>query len=250
MNYQEINAATIDRWVAEGWKWGVPVSHEVFARARRGEWDVGLTPEKPVPHEWFGELRGKKILGLAAGGGQQMPVFAALGADCTVLDLSEKQCESERKVAAREGYAIRVVRADMTRPLPFSDGEFDLIFHPVSNCYIRETEPVFRECFRVLRPGGVLLMGADNGVNFLVNGDETAIVNRFPFDPLVNPEQRTSLEADNCGMQFSHTMDDLIGGQLRAGFRLTDLYEDRNGEGRLRELNIPTYLATRAVKPE
>ena len=67
-----------------------------------GIWDVMLTPTKKVPHEWFGGLKGKKILGLASGGGQQMPVFAALGADCTVLDYSVKQLDSERYVAKRE----------------------------------------------------------------------------------------------------------------------------------------------------
>ena len=250
MNYQDINAAAIDRWVDEGWEWGKPIDHETFVRAQSGRWNVVLTPTKPVPHEWFGDLRGKKVLGLASGGGQQMPIFAALGANCTVLDYSERQCETERTVAAREGYDIRVVRADMTKPLPFADGEFDLIFHPVSNNYIRETLPVFRECFRILRKGGILLAGLENGTNYLVNDDESTIVNRFPFDPLLHPEQRAELEAGDCGMQFSHTMEDQIGAQLRAGLVLTDLYEDFNSEGRLRELNIPTYIATRAIKPE
>ena len=153
MNYQDINARTIDRWVEEGWEWGIPITHETFENARLGQWDVVLTPTKPVPHQWFGSLHGKKVLGLASGGGQQMPIFAALGAECTVLDYSEKQLESERMVAAREGYPITVIRADMTKPLPFADESFDLIFHPVSNCYVREVEPIFRECYGIGEEG-------------------------------------------------------------------------------------------------
>ena len=249
MNYQEENARTIDRWVAEGWEWGVPVTHEQYAAALRGEWDVLLTPTKPVPHAWFGELKGKKVLGLASGGGQQIPIFAALGAEVTVLDYSEKQLESERLVAAREGYAVDVVRADMTKPLPFADGSFDLVFHPVSNCYVEQVKPIFKECFRVLRPGGALLGGYDNGVNYLVNDDETAIVNTLPFNPLKNPAQMQQLRDTDCGVQFSHTMEEQLGGQLEAGFRLTDLYEDTNGSGRLHEMGIPCFVAVRAVKP-
>ncbi len=248
MNYQDINAETIDRWVEKGWEWGRPISHETFEAAKRGTWDVLLTPTKPVPHEWFGELRGKKLLGLASGGGQQMPVFAALGADCTVLDYSLRQLESERMVAEREGYDIRIVRADMTKPLPFADESFDLIFHPVSNCYIRDVRPVWRECRRVLKPGGTLLSGVDHYINFIVNEDEREIVNRLPFDPLADAEQRKQLEADDAGMQFSHTLEEQIGGQLEAGFTLLDLYEDTNGAGRLHELNIPTFLAMRSVR--
>ena len=179
-----------------------------------------------------------------------MPVFAALGAVCTVLDYSEGQLASERLVADREGYDIEIVRADMTKPLPFPDGSFDLIFHPVSNCYVEEVEPIWRECFRVLRPGGVLLAGLDNGINFLFEGeDETKVVNRLPFNPLKNPEQMEQLQRDDCGVQFSHTLEEQLGGQLRAGFRLTELYEDTNGAGRLHEMNIPSFVATRAVKP-
>ncbi len=248
MNYQDINAQTIDRWIEDGWKWGQPVSHEVCEAARRGQWDVGLTPTKPVPHEWFGELRGKRILGLAGGGGQQMPIFALCGAVCTVLDYSEKQLESERMVAAREGYAIDIVRADMTKPLPFPDESFDLIFHPVANCYIREVRPLWRECWRVLKKGGVLLSGVDNGINFLVDDEEREIVNHLPFDPVADAQQRAQLAAADAEMQFSHTLEEQIGGQLEAGFTLLDLYEDTNGEGRLHELNIPAYLALRAVK--
>ena len=250
MEYQELNAQTIDRWVEEGWEWGVPISRETYAAAKAGRWDVLLTPTKPVPHGWFGELRGKRVLGLASGGGQQMPIFAALGAVCTVLDYSERQLASERLVAEREGYGIEILRRDMTRPLPFADGSFDLIFHPVSNCYVEEVEPIWRECFRVLRPGGVLLAGLDNGINFLFEGeDETKVVNRLPFNPLKNPEQMEQLQRDDCGVQFSHTLEEQLGGQLRAGFRLTELYEDTNGAGRLHEMNIPSFVATRAVKP-
>ena len=70
MNYQDKNAEIIDRWVKEGWEWGKPVSHETYKEAENGNWNVLLTPTKFVPHEWFGELRGKKLLGLASGGGQ------------------------------------------------------------------------------------------------------------------------------------------------------------------------------------
>ena len=249
MNYQDVNARTIDRWIEAGWEWGTPISHEIYQAAQRGAWDVLLTPTKAVPHAWFGELRGKRVLGLASGGGQQMPIFTALGAQCTVLDYSERQLESERMVSQREGYDIRILRADMSKPLPFEDGEFDLIFHPVSNCYVREVRPIWRECFRVLRSGGALLAGLDNGMNYIFDDDERMLANPLPFDPLVNPEYMAQLEATDSGVQFSHTLEEQIGGQLEAGFVLTGLYEDTNGEGRLHEFNVPTYVATRAVKP-
>ena len=250
MNYQDINASTIDRWIEEGWEWGKPIDHETFVRALQGEWNVLLTPLKPVPHEWFGNLKGKKILGLACGGGQQMPVFTALGAECTVFDYSEKQLESERLVAEREGYSINIIRGDMTKPLPFSDDTFDLIFHPVSNCYVKDVKAIWKECRRVLKPGGILLSGVDHYINYIVDGSEKNIVNSLPFDPLVNEEHRNQLERDNAGFQFSHTLEEQINGQLEAGFTLLELYEDTNSSGHLHDLNIPTFLAMRSKKQE
>lgn len=250
MDYSEINAQTIDRWIQDGWEWGVPITHQAYLDALAGNWDVVLTPTKPVPKAWFGDLKGKRVLGLASGGGQQMPIFAALGAVCTVLDYSPAQLESERMVSQREGYDIRIIRADMTKPLPFDDNAFDLIFHPVSNCYVREVRPIFRECFRVLKPGGALLGGYDMGINFLVDEKEERIVNSLPFDPITDPALMAQLQKNDDGVQFSHTLEDQVGGQLAAGFQITDLYEDTNGYGRLHDMGIPTFAAIRAVKPE
>ena len=249
MDYQSINAQAVDRWVETGWEWGIPITHQQYADALEGRWDLLLTPTKPVPHDWFGDLRGKKVLGLASGGGQQIPILTALGAECTVLDYSEKQLESERMVAQREGYAVQIVRADMTKPLPFPDDSFDLIFHPVSNCYVEKVEPIFRECYRVLKPGGALLGGYDNGFGYTVDEAEERVVNSLPFNPLKNPGQMCELQENDGGVQFSHTMEEQLGGQLAAGFCLAALYEDTNGAGRLHEMGIPCFIAVRAVKP-
>ena len=149
MSYTDINVATIDRWIEEGWEWGIPVSHEEYEKAKSGEWSVLLTPTKPMPKNWFPEnMKGLKLLGLASGGGQQMPIFQALGFDCTVLDYSVTQLKSEEIVAEREGYSINIIRHDMTKRLPFEDETFDIIFHPISNCYVEEVKPIFKECDR------------------------------------------------------------------------------------------------------
>ncbi len=248
MDYQEINSKIIDDWCKGGWEWGMPISHEIYQEAMQGRWNVYLTPTKSVPHEWFGKMQGKKILGLASGGGQQLPIFTALGASCTLLDYSAEQCGSERAVAEREGYSVEIVQADMTKPLPFKDEEFDLIFHPVSNCYVEKVEPIFKECYRVLKKGGILLCGLDIGFNYVFDDEETRVVHALPFNPLKDEVLYQECLKNNAGIQFSHTVGEQISGQLKAGFTLTDLYDDTNGVGNLHDHNIPTFIATRAIK--
>jgi SAM-dependent methyltransferase len=246
--YTDVNSKIIDKWVEDGWEWGKPISHEQFLKAKNQAWEVLLTPTIPVPKDWFCKFTGSKILGLASGGGQQMPVFAALGAECTVLDYSEKQLANEFMVAQREHYEISTVRADMTNPLPFADETFDLIFHPVSNCYIENVYPLWKECYRVLKKGGILLAGLDNGLNYIFNDDETVIENKLPFNPLKDRELYEKSIQHDWGIQFSHTIEEQIGGQLKAGFILTDIYQDVNSSGRLHDLNVPTFYATKAIK--
>ena len=247
-NYTKLNSEFIDKWANEGWEWGQPIDHETFEKAKNNDWSVVLTPIKPVPKEWFCEMKGAKVLGLASGGGQQMPIFSALGAECTVLDYSEKQLQSEKEVAKRESYEINLVKADMTKPLPFEDEAFDLIFHPVSNCYIEDVVHVWKECYRILKKGGILLAGLDNGINFIFDDEEEKLMNKLPFNPLKDKELYEKSLKNDWGIQFSHTIEEQIGGQLQAGFILTDIFEDINGQGRLHDFSIPTFYATRAVK--
>lgn len=248
MEYQELNAKIISRWCREGWEWGEPISHEVYEKAQSGTWDVYLTPTKAVPHEWLGKLSGKRILGLASGGGQQIPIFSALGAKCTVLDYSSEQCKSERLVADREGYDVDIIKADMTKKLPFDDGTFDIIFHPVSNCYVEKVEPIFKECYRVLKRGGLFLGGYSLDINYVFDEKEENMIYSLPFNPLKDPKQYEDSIKNDWGIQFSHSIEEQINGQLKAGFRLLSLYEDTGGVGLLHVHNVPSFIATLSIK--
>lgn len=53
---------------------------------------------------------------------------------------------------------------------------------------------------------------------------------------------------NNWGVQFSHSIEEQIDGQIRAGFTLTNVYSDTNGVGNLHEHGVPCFWATRAIK--
>ncbi|WP_406701207.1 class I SAM-dependent methyltransferase [Singulisphaera sp. Ch08] len=251
----DYNRQAWDRQVERGNCWTVPVGPEVIDRARRGDWSVVLTPSKPIPADWFPPLAGLEVLCLASGGGQQGPILSAAGARVTVFDNSPKQLAQDRLVAEREGLALETVQGDMADLSPFADARFDLIFHPCSNTFAPDVRPVWREAYRVLRPGGSLLAGFTNPVAYLFDEaaserGELRVAYTIPYSDLTSltEEERRRLAERDEPLAFGHTLDDQIGGQLAAGFVLTGFYEDIDPGSVLGD-HIPSYIATRASKP-
>lgn len=258
MDYLSYNRAAWDQQVARGNRWTIPVSAAEIAKARRGEFAIVLTPTKPVPRQWFGELPGSRILGLASGGGQQMPILAAAGADVTSFDNSSAQLQRDREVADREGLSIKTVQGDMARLDGLADAQFDLVFHPCANAFVPDVRPVWRECFRVLKPGGRLLAGFVNPLLYLFDDRELergklVVRHRIPYSDLesLSSEERQYYIDRAEPLCFGHTLADQIGGQLDAGFLLAGFYEDRRGETADQVLSeyIDPYIATLALKP-
>ena len=258
MNIREHNRRAWDKNVADGNQWTVPVKPEIIVAARRGEWDVFLTPIKTVPRDWLLGIAGKKVLCLASGGGQQGPILAAAGAHVTVFDNSPKQLEQDRFVAKRDELSIETVEGDMADLHVFPDETFDFILNPVSNVFIPDVRPMWREAFRVLRKDGVLITGFGNPAQYLFDfplAERTGklrVKHKLPYsdvESLSNDEKRRFVE-EGIPFEFSHTLDDQIGGQIAAGFVITGFYEDNNREddsGPLR-LYMPVYIVTRAAK--
>jgi len=249
----EFNAKTWDQWSEDDFIWTVPFSVEQFAQAKNRDIELILTPMKKAPLWWFKGL-GKRALGLASGGGQQSAELTAHGYEVTILDMSIRQLLADKLVAQREGYALNLVKADMTQLFPFEDNSFDFIVHPVSNCYIEDVEHVWREAFRVLTPGGALMSGWTNPIMYMV--DEAALYSEdipleiripLPYNSRLEEQKGLRITTEG-GYQFSHTLDTQIGGQLRAGFLLKDFYEDNEEDNRLGKF-CNLYAATLAVKP-
>jgi SAM-dependent methyltransferase len=195
---------------------------------------------------------------LASGGGQQGPLLAAAGANVTVFDNSPRQLSQDQFVAARDHLNLDTAVGDMADLSVFQDATFDLIFHPVSNCFAPSIRPVWRECFRVLRRGGVLLAGFTNPVRYLFDTEkmdrgELDVRHTIPYSDVqdLEPRRCQSLIEQLEPLEFGHTLDDQIGGQIEAGFVLTGFYEDYyNPEaGDLLSRYLPTFIATRAIKP-
>ena len=236
-----------------GDKFYVAATPEQIKEAKNGVWNISVTPQKPVPRDWLEPIRDRQVLLLAGGGGQQAPILAAAGAKVTVFDLSELQLRHDQEIAAQQNLEIKTVAGGMTNLSCFDNARFDLIVNPCSTCYCPDVQPVWNECSRVLRPGGSLITGFINPVYYLFDAlemDRNRLVvrHRIPYSDFDLPdEERASLLGDRP-REFGHSLDQLIGLQIEAGFVLTGFYQDTWGGNDKLSTFIDLFCATKATK--
>lgn len=132
----------------------------------------------------------------------------------------------------------------------FENNSFDLIFNPCSILFVDNVLPVWKECFRVIKPKGILMAGLTNPISLQLDEESLKLIYKQPFLDLhsLPKEKLEVLKKNNEAFIFGHSLTDQIGGQLDAGFSLTDMYEDSwGGENNIDEY-FPSFIATRAIK--
>ena len=254
MDPRAYNREAWNREVEHGNRWSQPFDAQTIAKAKRGVFSILLTENIPVPHRWFPPLNGADVLCLASGGGQQGPVLAAAGANVTVFDNSPAQLKQDQLVALREALPMQTVEGDAADLSMFANESFDLVFNPCSTAFMQDVRAVWREAYRVLRPGGILMTGSMNPVHYIfdwykMNEGILEATYSIPYSDLRSIPQEDLVELIEKGLplEFGHSLSDLLGGQCDAGFVITHMYEDTMLDSPLDKYH-PSYLATRAVK--
>ncbi|HKL59186.1 MAG TPA: class I SAM-dependent methyltransferase [Sphaerochaeta sp.] len=253
--YTTYNAEAWDFEASRGNIWTDGCTPQQVAQARNGSLDMILSPFKQVPHAWIADTIGKEVLCLACGGGQQGVLLAAYGAKVTVFDLSEKQLAQDATIAKREGLTITIEQGDMCDLSRFSDKSFDLIYNPTSTCFIDDVQNVYSQCNRILKDGGSLLTSATNPALYMFD-EKAALKNRMKVKYTIPFSDLTSLGEKELAkrlkkhdtVEFSHTLNDLVGGLCTQGFTITDLYTDTSGNMLMDSYVHDCFMAIRAIK--
>ena len=180
------------------------------------------------PPEWIPDnISSMKVLLIAGAGGQQAPLFAAIGADVTVIDISEKMLEQDRAIAIRENLKINIEKGNISDLSRFSNEYFDMIINPPSLFYLPDIIPAFKECYRAMKNGGIFIMSAPNPIDYICNYDSERDIyiacNKLPF--IAHEHDKRC--ADSGWVEYGHTLESYIGGQVNYGLSITGFYEDK-----------------------
>jgi SAM-dependent methyltransferase len=255
MDFIRHNQEAWDNLVLNKCTYTIPIGDDEIKKAKNGEVRLYLTPTKIVPKKWLPELKNKRILCLASGGGQQGPILACLGAIVTVFDNSYKQLENDQLVAKRENLIIETIQGDMRDLSIFGNETFDIIVHPVSNVFIDKIKDVWKESYRILKKPGILISGFMNPVQYIFDFEKMEkgkfeVKYSIPYSDIkdLSSDEINKKIENKTPFEFAHTIEDQIQGQIEAGFVITGLYEDNNGGREPIDKYIDTYLASKAEK--
>ena len=184
---------------------------------------------------WLGgNVRGRRVLCLAAGGGKHGPLLAAAGAEVTVVDLSPAMLEQDRVVAAARGLTLRTVEASMDDLSGLPPAGFEVVLQPVSTCYVPDVTAVYRAVTRVLEPGGLYLSQHKQPASLQATarpGERGYGVTEPYYRTGPLPAAAEGLGHREAGtVEFLHRWGELLGGLCRSGFVIEDVAEPRHAD--------------------
>lgn len=196
------------------------------------------------PRGILGDLAGKTVLCLAAGGGQQSTAFALLGADVTVIDISEAQLERDAEAAVHYNLKIKALQGDMRDLSRFAKDTFDIVYHPYSLNFVPNASAVFSQAGRVLRAGGIYHFMCANpffmglGAKDWSRGDGGGYALKLPYvngaevtykdESWVYGGENPDEPVKEC-KEYRHTLGTLVNGLIEQGFIILNVWEQNLG---------------------
>ena len=202
----------------------------------------------------FGDLKGRDVLCLSSGGGQQGLGFALLGAKATVVDFSSEQLKKDEAVATKFSLPIKTVKTDMRDLSMFKNAEFDIVYQPYSINYIPETEKLFKEVSRVIKPSGMYYLMFHNPFvhgswkngcwsgewkkNELWKGKGYPLWQEYkeglPIETVDMTWDFTGSEGNQVKIkspqEFKHTLSNILNGLIKNSFEIIKFEEYKDGD--------------------
>jgi len=202
------------------------------------------------------DVSGRDVLCLAAAGGWQSILYAAAGANVTVVDISPAMLRLDNREATRRNLQVRTIEASMDDLSMLHDASFDIVHQPVSTCYVPEIGRVYTEIARVLRDGGLYVSQHKQPISLQIvgrSGPEHYVVgvDYYLAGPIPPGKDVSYREAG--ATEYLHRLEQIVGELCRSGFVVEDFSEPYRADPKApaghyghRGRFVPPYLRMKA----
>jgi SAM-dependent methyltransferase len=205
------------------------------------DWTVEKAQAFVGRHQILSDVRGKRVLCLGGGGGQDSVAFALAGADVTVFDLSDVQLERDRESAARYHFPLKTVQGDMRDLSMFTADAFDIVWQPFSINYSPQIGPVIIGVSRILTNSGIYHLAfanpftqaldedSWNGTGYLLRGRYIDGEDISIYEPTWSVSQADGSQVTiKAPYQYRHTLGTVLNTLARNDFIFLFLKEWEN----------------------
>ncbi len=255
MNEADVNSRAWDGEVDNNSYWAKIADDKAISDARDGKPGIRVTINKDVPLSWIEGLKGKHVLVLGGGGGQQTPVLSAFGCDTECCDISRRMLEKDREALEKYNLKAKLHQMDMKDLSLFPSESFDAVISPVSLNFIRDIKKVYKEVSRVLKSGGSYIFGIANPALYIFDDrlllkGKMKIKYTLPFADEISLSKKEFEKRIRKGdtIEFSHTLETIIGGLNDAGFVIAGFISDGSSFEPIDSFLHDCYLAFRAIR--
>lgn len=183
--------------------------------------------EKPALFSLSPELRGKAVLDLGCGYGENCAAFQACGASKVLgVDISEKMLA----VAAEEHPDIQFIRADMSE-LSFISGKYDVVFSSLAVHYIEDFKTFVKSVYEILSPGGYFIFSQEHPLTTApISGsgwsrDEDGTVLHYNLTDYSRCGKRSTTWIVDGVEKYHRTFSEIINALCSAGFTVEKMLE-------------------------
>lgn len=227
----------------------LPLSEEKFRDLARQGFPISFTGLRPLPEKWLGDIKGKSVLCLACGGGQQTVLLAARGAKVTSLENSEKQLNSDIDTASLFGLNVHGILGSMDDPGAYPDEKFDIVVLGMGAQFLMSLPEVFSLIQSHLLPHGYFIGSFVNPICYLFDwkryeeGD-FVVRHRVPYSDIdaISEEERSDLLGEDSPIEFGHSLEEIFGGLCAVQLAIIDYIEEYDSREKMGE-HFPSYFS-------
>ena len=227
---------TIQQWNTAAESFADIQEHSAFAESN-----------KMIVKQRFKKLNGEKVLDLGCGYGWYSDYFRSIGGNVVGIDGAEAMIDIARKRYPDGSFSL----ADITRPLPFAFGSFDLVFCNQVLMDIDNVDPVFSECSRILKPGGIFWYSIVHPAFYCSEWQTDE--NGCRFGKLVNSYLSPTVTENRFYGETAHFHRPLscyLNAAADAGLVLTHTEEPRSYDKSVKNDDLPLFFFAEYQKPK